>query len=143
MRKSVAEILEEIAALKKKEDKIIKLRENVSNMVMLKILQWTYDQRIKWLLPEGEVPYNPTKYLDQEGNLYNEARRLYLFVEGGNPNLKQIRREFLFIQLLETLSPKEAQLLSSVKDKKLPYKGITEKLVQEAFPGLINEAALI
>jgi len=143
MRKSVAEILEEIAALKKKEDKIIKLRENVSNMVMLKILQWTYDQRIKWLLPEGEVPYNPTKYLDQEGNLYNEARRLYLFVEGGNPNLKQIRREFLFIQLLETLSPKEAQLLASVKDKKLPYKGITEKLVQEAFPGLINEAALI
>lgn len=143
MRKSVAEILEEIAALKKKEDKITKLRENVSNMVMLKILQWTYDQRIKWLLPEGEVPYNPTKYLDQEGNLYNEARRLYLFVEGGNPNLKQIRREFLFIQLLETLSPKEAQLLASVKDKKLPYKGITEKLVQEAFPGLINEAALI
>jgi hypothetical protein len=143
MRKSVAEILEEIAALKKKEDKITKLRENVSNTVMLKILQWTYDQRIKWLLPEGEVPYNPTKYLDQEGNLYNEARRLYLFVEGGNPNLKQVRREFLFIQLLETLSPKEAQLLASVKDKKLPYKGITEKLVQEAFPGLINEAALI
>jgi hypothetical protein len=143
MRKSVAEILEEISALKKKEDKITKLRENVSNMVMLKILQWTYDQRIKWLLPEGEVPYNPTKYLDQEGNLYNEARRLYLFVEGGNPNLKQIRREFLFIQLLETLSPKEAQLMASVKDKKLPFKGISEKLVQEAFPGLINEAALI
>jgi hypothetical protein len=143
MRKSVAEILEEIAALKKKEDKIAKLRENVNNMVMLKILQWTYDQRIKWLLPEGEVPYNPTKYLDQEGNLYNEARRLYLFVEGGNPNLKQVRREFLFIQLLETLSPKEAKLLASVKDKKLPYKGITEKLIQEAFPGLINEAALI
>jgi hypothetical protein len=143
MRKSVAEILEEISALKKKEDKIAKLRENVSNMVMLKILQWTYDQRIKWLLPEGEVPYNPTKYLDQEGNLYNEARRLYLFVEGGNPNLKQIRREFLFIQLLETLSPKEAQLMASVKDKKLPFKGISEKLVQEAFPGLINEAALI
>jgi hypothetical protein len=143
MRKSVAEILEEISALKKKEDKITKLRENVSNMVMMKILQWTYDQRIKWLLPEGEVPYNPTKYLDQEGNLYNEARRLYLFVEGGNPNLKQIRREFLFIQLLETLSPKEAQLMASVKDKKLPFKGISEKLVQEAFPGLINEAALI
>jgi hypothetical protein len=64
-------------------------------------------------------------------------------VEGGNPNLKQIRREFLFIQLLETLSPKEAQLMASVKDKKLPFKGISEKLVQEAFPGLINEAALI
>lgn len=143
MKKSIAEILEEVAALKKKEDKITKLRENANNMVMLKVLQWTYDQRIKWLLPEGDVPYNPTKYLDQEGNLYNEARRLYLFVEGGNPNLKQVRREFLFIQLLESLSPKEAQLLASVKDKKLPYKGITEKLVSEAFPGLINEANIL
>lgn len=143
MRKSVAEILEEVAALKKREDKIAKLRENVSNVVMLKILQWAYDPRIKWQLPYGDVPYNPTKYLDQEGNLYNEARRLYLFVEGGNPNLNQVRREFLFIQLLETLSPKEAKLLEAVKDKKIPYKGITEKLIEEAFPGLINEAQIL
>lgn len=143
MRKSVAEILEEVAAQKKREDKIAKLRENANNMVMLKILQWAFDPRIKWQLPHGEVPYNPTKYLDQEGNLYNEARRLYLFVEGGNPNLNQVRREFLFIQLLESLSPKEAKLLEAVKDKKIPYKGITEKLIEEAFPGLINEAKIL
>ena len=142
MRKSVAEILEEVSALKKKEDKITKLRENI-NPTLLKVLQWTYDNRIKWLLPEGEAPFNPTKYLDQEGNLYNESRRLYLFVEGGNPNLNQVRRESLFIQLLETLSPKEAKLIESVKDKKLPYKGINQKLVEEAFPGLINEAPLL
>lgn len=143
MRKSIAEILEEVAALKKKEDKINKLRENASNMVLLKILQWTYDDRIKFLLPEGAAPFNPTKYLDQEGNLYGEVRRLYLFVEGGNPSLSQVRRESLFIQLLETLSPKEAKLMEAVKDKKLPYKGITKNLIDEAFPGLINEAQLI
>ena len=143
MQKSVAEILEEIAALKKKEDKIVKLRENIGNKVFLKVLQWTYDDRIKFLLPEGEAPYNPTKYLDQEGNLYGESRRLYLFVEGGNPSLKQLRRETLFIQLLETLSPKEALLMVAVKDKKLPYKGINQKLIEEAFPGLFNEAQLI
>ena len=143
MKKSVAEILEEVAAQSKREDKIAKLRENANNAVFMKILQWTFDERIKFQLPPGEVPYNPTKYLDQEGNLYGEARRLYLFVEGGNPNLSQLRRESLFIQLMETLSPKEAKLLEAVKDKKMPYKGITEKLVQEAFPGLINEAQLI
>ena len=142
MRKSVAEILEEISKVEKK-NRAAKLREHINNKTLLKILQWTYDPRIKWLLPEGEVPYNPTKYLDQEGNLYNEARRLYLFVEGGNPNLKPIRREFLFIQLLESLAPKEAQLIASIKDKKLPYKGIDRKLVDEAFPGLIEGAPIL
>lgn len=137
MRKSVAEILEEASKITKKEERIQFLRAN-ANPALAKILQWTYDPRIKWLLPEGKVPYNPTKYLDQEGNLYNEIRRLYLFVEGGNPNLKPVRREFLFIQLLESLSPKEAELLSAVKDKKIPYKGITSKFVEEAFPGLIG-----
>lgn len=137
MRKSVAEILEEASKITKKEERIEFIRAN-ANPTLGKILQWAYDPRIKWLLPEGKVPYNPTKYLDQEGNLYNEARRLYLFVEGGNPNLKPVRREFLFIQLLEALSPKEAELLAAVKDKKIPYKGITAKFVEEAFPGLIG-----
>lgn len=137
MRKSVAEILEEASKIIKKEERMEFLRKNY-HPILGKVLQWAYDPRIKWLLPEGPVPYNPTKYLDQEGNLYNEARRLYLFVEGGNPNLKPIRREFLFIQLLETLAPKEAQLVASIKDKKIPYKGITQKFVEETFPGLIG-----
>ena len=142
MRKSVAEILEQASKISKKEEKIDFLRSNASP-VLLKVLQWAYDPRIKWLLPEGKVPYNPTKYLDQEGNLYNEARRLYLFVEGGNPNLKSVRREFLFIQLLESLAPSEAALLEAVKDKKIPYKGFTQKFVEEVFPGLTNGEAPI
>lgn len=142
MRKSVAEILEEATKITKKEERIQFLRNN-ANPTLLKVLQWAYDPRIKWQLPEGKVPYNPTKYLDQEGNLYNEARRLYLFVEGGNPNLKPVRREFLFIQLLETLAPSEAALLESVKDKKIPYKGMTQKFVEEVFPGLTSGEAPI
>lgn len=142
MQKSVAELLEEVSNADKK-DRVAKLREHIKNVTLLKILQWTYDDRIKFLLPEGTPPYNPTKHLDQEGNLYNESRRLYLFVEGGNANLKPVRREFLFIQLLETLSPKEAVLVAHMKDKKLPYKGINKKLVDEAFPGLINGTQIL
>lgn len=142
MRKSVAEILEESTKITNKEERIQFLRNN-ANPTMLKVIQWAYDPRIKWMLPEGKVPYNPTKYLDQEGNLYNEARRLYLFVEGGNPNLKPVRREFLFIQLLESLAPGEASLLEAVKDKKIPYKGFTQKFVEEVFPGLTNGEAPI
>lgn len=60
-----------------------------------------------------------------------------MFVEGGNPNLKPVRREFLFIQLLESIDSEDAKLLLAVKEKKLPFKGITEKTVRQAFPDLL------
>ena len=42
----------------------------------------------------------------------------------------------MFIQTLESIDPEDAELLCSIKDKKIPYKGITSKLVTEAYPGL-------
>jgi hypothetical protein len=71
--------------------------------------------------------------------LFAEIRRLYLFLKGGNPNLTKLRRETLFIELLESVHPSDAKILIAIKDKKLPYKGLTAKLVKEAFPGLIEE----
>jgi hypothetical protein len=54
-----------------------------------------------------------------------------------------VRREYLFIQLLESLAPTEAALLEAVKDKKIPYKGMTQNFVEEVFPGLTNGEAPI
>jgi hypothetical protein len=71
--------------------------------------------------------------------LYAEVRKLYLFVKGGNDNLKPLRRETLFIQLLESLAPADADLLCAIKDKKMPYKGIDAKIIREAFPGLLPD----
>ena len=62
---------------------------------------------------------------------------MYLFVEGGNPSLKQLRRESLFVQLLETVSADDAKLLLAIKDKYLPYPGVTPDIIKEAFPGLL------
>ena len=66
------------------------------------------------------------------------VRKLYLFVEGGNPNLKQVRREYLFVELLESIDPSEAELLLQVKDKKIKCRGLTYNLVKETFPELIS-----
>jgi hypothetical protein len=63
---------------------------------------------------------------------------MYLFIEGGNDNLKPVRREYLFVQLLENVNKEDARLLISVKDKTIPYKGITKKLVEELYPGLLE-----
>lgn len=138
MRKGISEILAENEKITARKDKIEHLQEHRTK-VLLDIFRCAFDDSIKFLLPPGDVPYTKNLDADPWGALYSEARRLYLFVEGGHPNLKPMKREMLYIQFLEMLHPKDAELMVAVKDKKLPYKGITKKLVQEAFPGLINE----
>ena len=138
MKLGIAEILEKVSNEPKKELKIEMLRKNDSSAIRT-VLKCALDPSIKWALPAGEPPYKPCPYLDQENMLYSEARRLYLFIEGGNPNLNKLKRESLFISLLESVAPEDAKLLCSAKDKKLPFKGINVKLVNEAYPGLINE----
>ena len=65
-------------------------------------------------------------------------RKFANWVKGGpGEKLPAFRREKLFIDLLETVHPKDAELLCNMIDKKQPAKGITKKLVQEAYPGLI------
>jgi hypothetical protein len=66
-----------------------------------------------------------------------EAKNFYHFVKGGNQNLTSIRRESMFINLLEGLHPLEAEIICLVKDKKLfdKYK-ITKDVVSEAYPDI-------
>jgi hypothetical protein len=67
--------------------------------------------------------------------LSQEAKRLYLFVKGGDNTIKQSKRELLFIQMLEGLSGDEAEFLVAVVNNKInnKYKGFTANLVKEAF----------
>lgn len=136
VRVGVAEFLEKVSKLKKKEDKVEALRINDS-FVLRTILQGAFDSRIKWLLPEGEPPYKPNDLVDQENVLIKDARKLAYFVEGPYPGLKQVKREAMFIEMLETVAPADAKMLCAIKEKKLPWKGITVDIVNEAFPGFI------
>lgn len=133
----VSTILKEASNITSKKDRVNFLRSHHPNGVMKQLLKYALDSNIKFALPEGVPPYTPCAVLDNEAGLYQEARRLYLFIEGGHPNLTNLRRETLFIQVLESIPPAEAELLLAVKDKKLPYKGINQLVVREAFPGLV------
>ena len=133
----ISTIIENAAALKKIEERAAYLQQHDSTALQT-VLKFGLDSRIKWALPEGAPPYKPCEALDIEGMLYSEARRLYLFVEGGNDGLTKFRREMLFINMLESLNPKDAELIIATKDKKLP-KGITKKVVNLAFPRLIDD----
>lgn len=139
MRKqSISSILKTCSEGKTANDKVALLQQLATEPVLI-VLKYAYDPAIKFVLPEGAPPYKPCEFLDQESRLYSELRRLYLFVEGGNPNLTKVKREFLFIQLIESIDKNDAELLIAVKDKKLPYKGLTAAVVKKAFPNLIPE----
>lgn len=140
MKKSISELLKACAEAKKVEERVelLKITANKSPAV-LTILKYAFDPNIKFLLPDTDPPYKPSEFLDQEARLYSELRRMYLFIEGGNPNLTKFKREMLFIQLLESVDPNDAKLLCSIKNKKLPFKELTSKIVLKAFPGLYPE----
>lgn len=138
MRLMISEILENASKLKTKAEKINYLRSQQSP-ALLAIIKYALDPKVKFLLPEGPVPFKKTEAVEAQGMLYSEARKIYLFIEGGHPNLTKMKRETLFIQLLESVDPKDAALLVGVKDKKLPYPGLTKKFMDEAFPGLLNK----
>ena len=132
-------ILKEIASKSKKDEKKEVLLKYANNGAFREILKYAFDPNIKFFLPPGNPPYNSV--VDDSENptyLYGLVRKLYLFVEGGNPNLKPARREYLFIELLESLHPSEADLLLQVKDKKIKCRGLTYNLVKETFPNLIT-----
>ena len=107
------------------------------------VLEFTYNNLIRWLLPEGDPPFkkNETPW-DNQGQLHHEVRRFYLFTDGpseAQKNLKQIRREQLFVDMLENLPAEEAEILLGMKDRRLPFKGLTKKFVMECFGGLSKD----
>ena len=129
------------------------------------IVIWNFDDTVVSLLPEGDVPYGDLK--DQNvysgslsENLAMEARggeaatrqdlqgqgrtslrrewqNLYHYVQGGNNTLSTIRREMMFINLLEGLHPREAELLVKVKDGKLTdLYDVSFDNIKAAFPDI-------
>lgn len=130
-RYSISEIVEKTSALPTREEQIRFLREN-DNPTLRTLLTYILDPNIKWLLPEGAPPYTPTQTFESHGMLYNQARKLYLFIEGGNPNIHKMKRESIFIQLLESIDPDDAKFMIAAKDKQLLYPIATD-VINEAF----------
>lgn len=139
IRISISEILTKTQELKKADEKVNWLRQN-DNAALRIILKYTYDSSVKFLIPDTPPPWNKNEFEDEAKSLlYREARRLKIFVEGGGyDSLNQIKREQLFISLLEDVDNDDAETLCTMITKK-PFKGITKKVVVEAFPDLIEE----
>ena len=134
----LSEVLGLVSKQKTKAKKIQVLKENES-LHLKSVLIWNFDDSVVSVLPEGPVPYdkNEAPAGTEHTYLAHEHKLLYNFIKGGNDFLKPVKREQLFLQLLEGLHEDEAEVICLMKDKKLTDKyKITKAVVSEAFPDI-------
>jgi hypothetical protein len=132
------EILDLVVEQKTDAKKVAILKEYECD-ILKSLFIWNFDDSVISLLPEGKVPYKPNENPlgTDHSSLRREQRNLYLFVKGGNDQLSTIRRETIFIQMLEGLHPSEADIVIAVKDKDLEdMYDIPFEVVEEAFPDI-------
>lgn len=135
MLHSLSEIVTKATELKTKEEKIAWLRKN-EGVPLKTILKYMYDPRVEFLIPDTPPPWKKNGYVGVEGMLYKETRRLRIFIKGGGyDQLDKVKREQLFISLLEDIDDKDAELLCKMIAQK-PLKGLSRAVVAEAFPDL-------
>jgi hypothetical protein len=162
----IFEVLE-LASKQRSNAKKVEVLKTYDDASLKTILIWNFDETVISLLPEGDVPYastgEQTSYsgtlsskvndavfkmnelgsnslgsMDQgKSSIRKEYQMFFNFVKGGNNGLSSLRRETMFINILQGLHPKEAELLCLVKDKKLTDKyKITFENVKESFPDI-------
>jgi len=129
---SVADILKKCSEYKKKEERVEALRVNCNEACKI-ILQYMFHPDVKFALPEGKPPFKYSEF-EEHNMLHTEARRLYLFLEGVNSDMKPVKRERLFLDILQSVNPEDADLLIAMKDKKSPFPGLTKDVAIAAFP---------
>ena len=133
----ISEILRKVSNAKTKKEKGDLLKKH-NSPALRQLMVINFDESIISELPEGDVPYTPNDAPvgTDHTRLEQEYRGLYRFFKGGDPRIKSLKRETMFVQLLEGLSAEEAELLVLCKDGRLneKYKRITKAVVSEAFP---------
>jgi hypothetical protein len=134
----VHEILE-LASKQRSKAKKVEILQEYANPALKSLFIWNFDETVVSVVPAGEVPYNPNEVPvgTDHTSLRKEYKHLYNFVRGGNDSLTSLRRETMFIQMLEGLHPEEAKILCLVKDKALQSKyKLTYEVIKEAYPDI-------
>jgi hypothetical protein len=132
MRKYITEILDDI-------NKDVTALETYKNNAAVKTLfEYAFLPEKKIDLPEGDPPFKPDPgpLGMTPANFFQETRKFYVF---NRKDLPKLRREQLFIQLLEALHPSEAKIIVAMKDQNLNslYNNITHQVLAQY--GLIPE----
>ena len=138
MKLLMNEILQKVSNAKTKKEKIA-LLQKLNTQALRSLLIINFDESVISMLPDGPVPYTPNEAPagTEHTVLEKEARLLHHFFKGGS-NVSQVKREQMFVQMLEGLNAGEADALIKAKDKKIGKRWkITKATVSEAFPSIV------
>ena len=139
--KNLYEVFDEFETAKNKQERMNVIQRNLSH-TLTNVLQLTFHPDFKWKVKELPENYRiPTDMLPglTYDSLNSQLRRLYMFREGDATaeSLTERRRTELLLQILESLEPREAEVILGIFQKDLGVKGLDYKFVKEAFPNLL------
>lgn len=138
--KNIYEIFDEFEEAPNKQEKMKVLEKNLSP-TLVEVLKLTFHPDIKWKYKALPEEYKTPDFPAGMGytNLSTEMRRMYLFQEGHPKSLEvsDRRRKELLLQFLESIEPREAEVVAGMFKKDQGVKGLTYKFVKEAFPQML------
>lgn len=136
-RESAFKTLERVAEIPSKQDRIVAIRELCTQIpVFAKFIQYTYHPEVEFDLPEGELPKNIFKAAshDEYSTFYQSVRKLPNYFT--TSSVQRLRKEMNFIVLCESVCAEDVPLLVGCKDKKLPFRVLSQKFCFQALPEL-------
>ena len=140
---SVAEVLDEVASAKTRKERLAILAKNDCRALRA-ILRANFDDQIQFVDLGKKLSYEPdaAPFGHNPSTLHMEFKKFYIFMEGPSPSkLTQERRRQILCQICESLHPGEADIFYACIRKKLKRRGLTEKLVRDAYPDLLSVPA--
>ena len=122
--------------LKTKKEKVAWLKQNNSDGLRM-VIKSSFDPKMKYGYSQRVMFHSTVTMHQRERNTQTyiqSSRKLYHFIEGGNFDITQSKRENLFIQVLEGLQENDADVLVSAKDKSLhrKFKGLSDNVVKRS-----------
>lgn len=137
--KYLHEIIEEAASrhTKKKRAEVL---QKYSCMGLHDILKIMFDERLEPSVPirDSVPPYTPSRDHNHPSELKRESRQFVHFFKNQGKPMNPIKRDVKFIQFLEGIHPKDAELVIAAMRREIP-KGLDEEVVRMAFPDLIDK----
>ena len=138
--KNLYEVFDEFEEVKTKEERMKVIERNLSQH-LVDTLQYAFHPDFEWKFKKLPKDYKVPDIPPGMGytNLSHQLRKFYLF-RTGDPRSEQLtdkRREELLIQMLESLEPREVEVIIGIFRKDLGVKGLTYSFVKEAFPNLL------
>ena len=129
------EVIDKARKARTKEEKIKILKHNES-WGLKDVLLGTYSDFFEWNIPQGKVPYTPSKPESAPTDLRRKHKDFRYFFKGGpGDKMAPMKREGLFIGLLEGIHPNDAKLVEGMINKE-KIEGVTKNVAMEAFPNI-------